>query len=74
VSLYLNIVQLIISITLIVIILLQVKGDNSGGVFGGAGIARSRRGLEATLFKVTIGLAALFLLVSFVSALGIGTQ
>lgn len=66
-SVYLNIVQIIISITLIVIILLQVKGD-SGGVFGGSGVARTRRGLERTLFNITIVLAAIFLLVSFLSA------
>lgn len=65
---YLNIIQIIISITLVVIILLQVKGD-TGGVFGGAGVARTRRGLERTLFNVTIVLAAAFLIISLVSAI-----
>ncbi|MBI5649426.1 MAG: preprotein translocase subunit SecG [Chloroflexi bacterium] len=65
---YLNIIQIIISITLIVIILLQIKGDTGGGVFGGAGVARTRRGLERTLYNVTIALAAIFLLMSFLSA------
>jgi preprotein translocase subunit SecG len=69
VSVYLNIVQIIISITLIVVILLQVKGDAGSGMFGGGtGVARTRRGLERTLFNVTIVLAALFLLISFLSA------
>jgi preprotein translocase subunit SecG len=64
---YLNIIQIIISITLMVIILLQVKSESS--MFGGgSGIARTRRGLERTLFNVTIVLAAVFLLVSFLSA------
>ena len=65
---YLNIVQIIISITLIVIILLQVKGEALGGAFGGPGVARTRRGLEKTLFDATIILSALFLLISFLSA------
>lgn len=67
---YLNIIQIIISITLMVIILLQVKGESSGSLLGGggAGVARTRRGLERTLFNVTIVLAAIFLLVSFLSA------
>jgi preprotein translocase subunit SecG len=66
---YLNIIQIIISITLIVIILLQVKGESSGSMLGGGiGVARTRRGLERTLFNVTIVLAAIFLLVSFLSA------
>jgi preprotein translocase subunit SecG len=66
---YLNIIQIIISITLMVIILMQVKGDTGGSMLGGgAGVARTRRGLERTLFNVTIALAVLFLLVSFLSA------
>lgn len=67
-SLYLNIIQIIISITLIVVILIQVKGDGGGGMFGGTSVARTRRGLERTLFNMTIVLAAIFLLVSFLNA------
>jgi preprotein translocase subunit SecG len=66
---YLNIIQIIISVTLIVIILLQVKGEALGGAFGGPGVARTRRGLERTLFNATIVLSAVFLLISFISAL-----
>ena len=65
---YLNVIQIIVSITLMVIILIQVKGE-TGGMFGGSlGVARTRRGLERTLFNVTIVLATIFLLVSFLSA------
>jgi len=65
---YLNLIQIIISITLIVIIMLQIKGNTSGGVFGGAGVARTRRGLELRLFQITIALSVIFLLISFLSA------
>ncbi len=66
---YLNLIQIVISITLIVIILLQVKGEGLGGVFGGdSGVARTRRGLERTLYNATIILSAIFLLISFLSA------
>ncbi len=65
---YLNVIQIIVSATLIVIILIQVKGEGLGGVFGGAGVARTRRGLERTLFNTTIALSAIFLLISFLSA------
>lgn len=68
-GIYLNIIQIIISITLMVIILIQVKGEGAGGVFGGdSGVARTRRGLERTLFNATIVLAGVFLLISFLSA------
>ncbi len=66
---YLNIIQIIISFTLIIIILLQVKGEALGGAFGGPGVARTRRGLERTLFNATIALSAIFLIISFLSAI-----
>ena len=66
---YLNVIQIIISLTLMVIILIQVKGEGGGGMFGGGvGVARTRRGLERTLFNMTILLATIFLLISFLSA------
>lgn len=66
---YLNIIQIIISITLIVLILIQAKGEGMGGIFGGdSGVARTRRGLERTLFNVTVALSAIFLIISFLSA------
>ncbi|HUS70202.1 MAG TPA: preprotein translocase subunit SecG [Anaerolineae bacterium] len=68
---YLQIVQLIVSICLIVAVLLQVKGGGLGGLFGGgdAGIYKTRRGAERTLFNLTIGLVVLFFVFSFASVL-----
>jgi protein translocase SecG subunit len=65
---YLNVIQIIISLTLIVLVLIQTKGDTGAGVFGGAGVTRTRRGLELRLYQITIILSALFLLISFLSA------
>ena len=62
---YLQIVQIIVSLALIVAVLLQAKGAQLGGIFGGeGGIYKSRRGVERTLFNVTIGLTILFFIVS----------
>ena len=68
---YLQIVQLIVSICLIVAVLLQVKGGGLGGLFGGgdAGIYKTRRGAERTLFNLTIGLVVLFFVFSVASVL-----
>lgn len=66
----LQIVSIIISIVLIVMILLQVKGSGLGGFLGdssGGGVARTRRGLEKTLFQITIGLAVAFMAVAILS-------
>lgn len=62
---YLQIVQIIVSISLIVAVLLQAKGAGLGGIFGGeGGIYKSRRGVERTLFNITIGLVVIFFIVS----------
>ncbi len=62
---YVQIVQIIVSLALIVAILLQAKGGGLGGIFGGeGGIYKSRRGVERTLFNVTIGLVVIFFIVS----------
>ena len=59
---YLYIIQIIISVALVVAVLLQTKGSGLGGIFGGQGaVYTSRRGVEKTIFNVTIGLAVAFL-------------
>lgn len=69
---YIEIVQILISIGLVAVILVQAKGSGGlGGIFGGEGrgVYRTRRGVEKTLFNVTVGLAALFFVISIVSVL-----
>lgn len=68
---YLNIVQIILGAALIVIILLQTRSSGVGSVFGGAAtsIYRTRRGVERTLFIVTIVLSVLFFIIAIVNAL-----
>jgi preprotein translocase subunit SecG len=65
-GLYLNIAQIIISVALTVVILMQTKSSGGlGGIFGGDGsVFRTRRGVERTLFNFTIVLSVAFLAVS----------
>jgi preprotein translocase subunit SecG len=69
----LQIAAIIVSVVLIVLILLQVKGGGLGGLFGGGesglGITRTRRGLERTLFQLTIVMSIVFLAISIVAVL-----
>ena len=57
-----NVALIIISIALIVSVILQSKGAGLGGLTGAdtGGIFTARRGIEKTLFWVTIGLSVLF--------------
>ena len=68
---YVQIIQIIVSVALIAVILVQAKGQGGlGGIFGGeGGVYRTRRGVEKTLFNVTVGLAVAFFVVSIASVL-----
>ncbi|MBC7812310.1 MAG: preprotein translocase subunit SecG [Burkholderiales bacterium] len=68
----LQIVSIIVSILMIILIMLQVKGGGLGSLLGGdagGGITRTRRGLEKTLFQITIGLSITFLAVCVMSVI-----
>jgi preprotein translocase subunit SecG len=67
---YLHIVQILISLVLIAIVLLQTRGSSFSATFtSDSSIYHSRRGVERTLFHFTIGLAVFFIIISIVSAL-----
>ncbi len=70
-STFLNLAQIVISIALIVLILLQTKGSALGGVFGGSDttIYTTRRGLEKTVFNTTIGLSVVFFLLALLNVI-----
>ena len=65
---YLNVAQIILSIALVLAILLQVRGGGLGGIFGQAdSVYRTKRGVEKTLFQLTIALVVLFITVSVIA-------
>ncbi len=65
---YLNIAQMVLSVALILTILLQVRGGGLGGIFGQADtVFRTKRGVERTLFQLTIVLVVLFIIVAIIS-------
>jgi preprotein translocase subunit SecG len=71
---FLNISQILVSVILVLVILLQVKGQGSG-LFGSAETTfRSRRGLEKTLFQFTVVLVVVFVLISLTSVWATGLK
>ncbi|PJE51094.1 MAG: preprotein translocase subunit SecG [Candidatus Yanofskybacteria bacterium CG10_big_fil_rev_8_21_14_0_10_36_16] len=59
------IIQIVLSVLLVVVILLQQRGSGLGGAFGGDSSAYStKRGLEKVLYSATIVLAILFFAIS----------
>ncbi len=73
-EIYFNIAQIIISVALTAIILLQTKGGGMGGLFGGTDTAihKTRRGLERTLFNITVGLSVAFFVIILLNVIVIG--
>jgi preprotein translocase subunit SecG len=70
VTVYLNVIQIIVSIALVGLLILQSKGGGLNRMFGAdASVYRSRRGVEKTIFNFTIGLIVLFVIISVMSVL-----
>jgi preprotein translocase subunit SecG len=71
---YLNIAQIIISVALTAVILLQTKGGGMGGMFGGTETAvyKTRRGVERTIFNITIGLSIAFFVITVLNVIVTG--
>jgi len=67
---YLQVVQILLSLALIVVVLLQTRGAGLSATFSpDSSIYRSRRGVERWLFNFTIGLAIAFVVVSLITAI-----
>ena len=67
---YLQAAQILLSLLLIVIILMQSRTSGLGSTFGSdSAVFRTRRGLEKTLFEVTLVLATLFILLSIANVI-----
>ena len=66
---YFSIAQILIAIALIATVLFQLRGGGIGGIFGQAdSVYRTRRGIESTLFKLTIILIVLLVIFAILTA------
>jgi preprotein translocase subunit SecG len=66
---YLEIGLIITSVALIISVILQSKGAGLGGLTGAdtGGVYSVRRGIERTLFYITIGLSVLFFILAILA-------
>ena len=65
---YTLIAQIIVSIILIGLVVIQAKGTGLSGVFGGTTSYHAKRGAEKTIFYTTIVLSILFVVLAILSA------
>jgi preprotein translocase subunit SecG len=68
---YFDIALIITSIALITSVILQNKGVGLGGLTGSdsGSVFTARRGIEKTLFYITIGLAVLFFILTLITVI-----
>ncbi len=65
----LQVTQIVIAIAVSSSILLQARGTGLSSTFGGESTAyRSRRGLERTLFRLTVVLIVVYVIISILGA------
>ena len=62
---YLVVAQIVLSVALVLTVLFQVRGGGLGGIFGQPdAVYRTKRGVEKTLFQLTVVLIVLFVVIS----------
>jgi preprotein translocase subunit SecG len=66
---FVQIALIVIAAVLVVVVLAQVRGGGLSGIFGGGGEStfRTRRGLDRTLFRFTIVLSVIFIILCILS-------
>jgi preprotein translocase subunit SecG len=67
---YLNIAQIFVSALLVTLILMQTRGTGlAAGYSADTSIFRTRRGVEALVFQLTIGVGILWAVLAIVSVI-----
>lgn len=66
---YTLIAQIVISIILIVLVILQAKGSGLSSVLGGTTNYHAKRGVEKSLFYATIFVSILFVVLAITNAI-----
>lgn len=70
---YLSIIEIVLAVVVTILVLVQAKGSDLGGFLGGGeSTFRTRRGVEATLYRATVGFFIAFFIVTFLTFMALG--
>jgi preprotein translocase subunit SecG len=71
---YLMVVEIVLAVVLTILVLLQAKGSDLGGFMGGDTSSgyRTRRGIDATIHKATIGFGIAFFVSTLLTFISMG--
>ena len=73
---FLSVIQIILGIVIVILVVAQSKGSDLSGFMGGGdttGSFRTKRGLEAVLYKVTIYFSIAFFLWTILTFVSLGS-
>jgi protein translocase SecG subunit len=71
---YFSVAEIVIAIVLTILVLLQTKGSDLGGFMGGDTNTgyRTKRGMDATMHRVTIGFSIAFFIFTVLTFISLG--
>jgi preprotein translocase subunit SecG len=71
---YLSVIEIILAVAMVILVVMQNKGSDLGGFLGGDSSTtyRTKRGVEATLHRITIYTAAVFFVVTLLTFVALG--
>ncbi len=70
---FLSVVEIILGVVIIVLVILQAKGSDISNLVGGESSGyRTRRGMDATMHRATIGFAIAFFICTLLTFIALG--
>ena len=70
---FLAVIEIILGIVIVVLVVLQAKGSDLGGFMGGDSSGfRTRRGIDATMHRATIGFSIAFFICTLLTFIAMG--
>lgn len=71
---YLMVIEIVLAIVMVVLVVLQSKGSDLGGFMGGDGGSgfRTRRGIDSSIHRATIGFGIAFFVCTFLAFISMG--
>lgn len=71
---YLSVIEIVLAVVLTILVVLQSKGSDLGSFMGGDSSSgyRTRRGIDATMHKATIGFSVAFFICTILTFISLG--
>jgi preprotein translocase subunit SecG len=70
---FLSVAEIILAVVIVILVILQAKGSDLSNLVGGDSSGyRTRRGMDATMHRATIGFSIAFFICTFLTFIALG--